>query len=259
MKYLAIKISVLIIVLAGLNSCELEPDTPPITEANTDLFLNIADIYQIHADSGDNYTFTDDYMLFATVTMDDSNGNIYKEAYVQDSTGGINLYKLSTAGLTRVGQKIRINLNGASIVDYSGKMEIVFDGILDASKNIIIQSNNAAIEPAEISIPDLETNDYECKLVKVVDVQFADNELGKTYADGVNNTTQNRILVDCNGNQLTVRTSGYADFAADTVAEGRGSIVGIATTFIGYTGTVTRQLIIRSIEEVQLDSTRCDN
>jgi hypothetical protein len=259
MKYLSIKISVLIIVLAAFNSCELEPDTPPITEADPDMFLSVADIYQIHADSGDNYVFNKDYMLFATVTMDDSNGNIYKEAYVQDSTDGINLYRLSTAGLTRVGQKIRINLNGASIVDYSGKMEIVFDGILDASKNIIVQDNNAAIEPAEISISDLETNDYECKLVKIMDVQFADSELGKTYADAINHTTQNRILVDCNGNELTVRTSGYADFAADTVADGRGSIVGIATTFIGYTGTVTRQLIIRSIEEVRLDSTRCNN
>jgi hypothetical protein len=258
MKYLRIKIFGIIAVLSLLYSCELETDKPHINTVDSNKIITISDIYQIYLDSGENYIFSDDYMLYATVTMDDFYGNIYKEAYVQDSTGGINLYRLSTAGLTRIGQKIRINLNGASLVDYSGKMEIVFDGILDASTHIIVQEQNVPILPAEISISDLESNNYECKLVKINNVQFVDSELGQTYADALGNNTENRMLEDCNGNELTVRTSGYADFASDSIPSGRGSVVGIATTFIEYSGAVTRQLLIRSVDEVLLDSTRCE-
>ena len=258
MRYLKVKIFVLIAVLAVFYSCELETDKPPINSVDLNKIITIADVYQIYADSGDNYVFTEDYMLYATVTMDDFYGNIYKEAYVQDSTGGINLYRLSSAGLTQVGQKVRVNLNGASLVDYSGKMEIVFDGILDASAHIIVQESNVPIVPAEISISDLESNNYECKLVKINNVQFTDSELGQTYADALGNNTENRMLEDCNGNEIAVRTSGYADFASDTVPSGRGSVVGIATTFIEYSGAHTRQLLIRSVDEVLLDSTRCE-
>ena len=38
-------------------------------------------------------------------------------------------------------------------------------------------------------------------------------------------------LLDCNGNTVSVRTSGYANFADDTLPSGNGSIVGIFTIY----------------------------
>lgn len=241
----------------GFASCEIIPDTPPINTVDQNKLLSINDIYQIQQDSGDNYVFTDDYMLYATVIMDDFYGNIYKEAYVQDETGGINLYKLSKAGLTRTGQYLRINLNGASLIDYSGKMEIVFDEINDVEPMLVVQENNAAITPDSISISDLASNNYECKLVEIHGLQFVDGDLNETYSDAIGLNTINRTLEDCEGNQLIIRTSGYADFAADTLPNGNGSVIGVATTFLEYNGDTTRQLLIRTPNEVVFDNARC--
>ena len=55
--------------------------------------------------------------------------------------------------------------------------------------------------------------------------------MGMTYADAVNLSTGSRLLSDCNGNTVSVRTSGYANFADDTLPSGNGSIVGIFTIY----------------------------
>lgn len=243
--------------------CEDDFDSPPIEIFNPDMVLTIADIYQIQADSCDNsdsYVFTEDYMLFATVTLNDDEGNIYKEAYVQDSTGGINLYKLSHSGAFNVGDYIRINLNGAEVIEFKGKMEIKFDSILDFGKQMVVQETNVPIEPDSVSIADILTGEYSCKLVKVYDVQFEDDELLNTYCvEAINDDyieseyDMNRDIQNCDGQSLIVRTSNYASFAKDTVPQGRGYVIGIATKF-----DPEWQLLVRSTDEVKMDAPRCE-
>ncbi|MBN2777368.1 MAG: hypothetical protein JXR36_06985 [Bacteroidales bacterium] len=262
------KIIILVSIMAAFAfafvSCDEELDTPPIAEVDQNKVLTIADIYQMYADSGE-YTFVDDYMLYATVIMDDYSGNIYKEAYVQDSTGGINLYKLTYAESVKIGEYIRINLNGVKIVKYSGKMELSFVEVLDSDKKIVVQNTNVPITPQEVTIEDILTGAYENKLVEIRDVQFASNELGLVYCVETANDPdeesfydKNRTLEDCDNRSIIVRTSEYASFAKDTVAQGKGNIIGVVTLFYQYSGApATWQLLLRSIDEVNMDDERC--
>jgi hypothetical protein len=257
MKNNILIIAALIATLFILAGCEKELDRPPIKEVDPAKVLEIKDIYQIQVDSGDNYVFTDDYMLYATVVMDDSTGNIYKEAYLQDTTGGINLYKLSNSRALRIGQYVRINLKGASIKNYSGKMELIFSNVLDFGKSAIVQESNVPIEPVEVTIADLLTGEYDCELVTVKDVQFVDGEINMTYANLGGTASQNRNIADCTGAKMIVRNSDYSTFAGDSLPDGKGNITGIATKYINFEGITEWQLFIRNPNEVLLTGPRC--
>ncbi|HNQ67871.1 MAG TPA: DUF5689 domain-containing protein [Bacteroidales bacterium] len=250
-------LSAFITVMLFFIACDKELDSPPIKVVDPSKVLEIKDLYQIQADSGDSYVFTDDYMLYATVVMDDATGNIYKEAYLQDSTGGINLYKLSSAGATKEGDYIRINLNGAEIKNYSGKMELIFTNILDFGKSMVVQQKNVPIEPFVVTVEDLYTGDYDCELVTITGVQFVASDTVKTYATLGGTSNQNRTMEDCNGNEIIVRSSDYSDFAGDTIPSGMGNITGIATKYQYTGGDIVWQLIVRTPDEVLLDGPRC--
>jgi len=256
-KNVLLIISVFIAVTIFFVACDKELDTPPLKVVDPNKVLEIKDLYQIQADSGDSYVFTDDYMLYATVVMDDATGNIYKEAYLQDSTGGINLYKLSSAGATKEGDLIRLNLNGAEIKNYSGKMELIFSNILDFGKSMIVQQNNLSLEPFVISVTDLFTGEYDCELVTLTGVQFIAADTAKTYATLGGTSSQNRTLEDCDGQTVLVRSSDYSDFAGDTLPAGMGNITGIATKYQYTGGDIVWQLIVRTPDEVLLDGPRC--
>jgi len=254
---------IIIAALAFVTSCNTETDVPEISTVDKDHLLTVSDIYKMHADSGDYYKFTDNYMLYGTITMDDSHDNIYKEAYLQDSTGGINLYKLGTAGLVKVGQRVRINLNGGMIVNYSGKMELSFADIEDFSQQVILQEPNVPITPEETTMAQVTENPsyYDCRLIKLNNVQFAASDTSLTYAVESGSSTQNRNMTSCDGFTLVARNSDYSDFAGQKLPSGNGSLIGIMTRFIktGNSGTTTTyQILIRSTDEVNMDGERCE-
>ncbi|MFP4664768.1 MAG: DUF5689 domain-containing protein [Bacteroidales bacterium] len=252
-------ISMAALIIFSLTACVDDYDEPPVNRVPEDMKLNVENMYEIYQDSGDNYTFEEDYMLYATVIMDDSKGNIYKEAYVQDSTAGINLYRLSSPGLMVQGDQVRVNLNDVSIVYYNGKMELVFDNILNAEEHIIVQASDREITPYQATLTDILDGTYDSELVTISDVQFADSELGKTYANINGSSAQNRTLENCDGESIIVRTSDYSDFAGDTIPEGNGQITGVITKY-SYPDSpdVIWQLLIRDTDEVLLDGPRCD-
>lgn len=233
-------------------------DSPPPNTVSEDEILSVADIYQIYQDSGENYTFQKEYMLYGDIIMSDATGNIYKEAYLQDTSGGINLYKLSSSGLVHEGEHVRVNLKDVSIVDYQGKLELVFDDILNVENRIIVQSENNDIQPYTTTISEIKSGKYDCELIKLDSVQFANSELNKTYAEYGGTFAQNRTLKNCSGKSIVVRTSDYADFATDTLAQGNGSIIGVITKYNEFNGSTTWQLLIRNLDEVNLDGARCD-
>lgn len=262
-KIISIIVPMFFAAVALVCSCE-KPDVPAITELNKDHILTVSDIYKMWADSGDYYQFKDDYMLFGTITMDDSHDNIYKEAYLQDSTGGINIYALGTAGLVKVGDRVRMNLKGSQIVNYSGKMELSFVDVEDATLQVILQEPNVPLTPEEVTMAQVIENPayYDCRLVKLNNVQFAASDTSMTYATEHGSSTQNRNMTSCDGNTLVARNSDYADFAGQPLPKGSGSVVGIMTRYIrsGSNGTTTTtyQIIIRSTDEVNMENERCD-
>lgn len=236
---------------ALLAGCKKEFDTPPVRNVPVGAALTVAQLRAQLPPGAPSRKFVGDSSVYAVVTADEQNGNLYKNVYVQDHTGAIQLRLLNSGGLYQ-GDSIRIYLRGTRLSLYQGMMQL--DSV-DVDNNIIKQATGIQKVPQDVTI-DQVTPAMQGKLVRVTGVEFALSEIGQTYADAVNQVTVNRLLSDCN-TELIVRTSGYANFANQQLPTGKGSIVGV----VGQFGTTNpdMQLFIRNINEVQLNGTdRCD-
>ncbi len=254
MKRSVLKSIVLLSLMVALFGCVKDvpdaPDTSPIP-FNPDKVLTIGQLKNILTDSAGTYTFNDNYSLFATVVMDESSGNIYRSAHIEDATGGIQVNLLNPGGLY-LGDSVRILLNGTTLDEYGGMPQIQN---VDVGKMVMKLGTDNFVEPLLVTIEQLRTNIafYESRVIRLEDVQFIDSELGTPFADSVNKVDKNKTLEDCNGNTIIVRTSGYANFANRTLPEGNGSLIAIAGHY-----NSDPQLTIRTISEVQLNDLRCD-
>lgn len=248
-----------IMVLIGmsifmLNSCIHDDfDEPPIKKIPEGKLLTIEELRQIYHDSVRNvgkeyYKFTDDYSVFANVSMDERSGNIYRSIYIQDHTDAITLRLTSPGGLY-LGDSVRLYLKGTVIGSYREMIQL--DSV-NTEKNIIKQATNKFVEPEIVTIQQILNGGFQAKLIKLEDVQFAENELGKTYADNLNLFAMSRDLENCIGQKIIVRTSGYAYFAGEKLPEGRGSLVAIVSQYNDMW-----QLLLRSTDEVLLTKSRC--
>jgi len=234
-----------------ISSCvKDDPDIPPESTIpfDPDKVLTIQDIKVIKDTSG-GYTFDDIYSVYAVVGMDEESGNIYKAAYVQDETGGIQLNFLNAGGLY-LGDSIRVMLQGGTVDDYGGLYQI---NNLDVGRNIVKLATNKEPDPIVLTIQEVNANlaNYQSMVIQIDSVQFVDGDLGKTYADSVTKETGEVYLEDESGSTILVRTSGYANFSNHTLAEGKGTFTSILTEYNG-----TAQLIIRDIAEVDLSGQR---
>lgn len=237
-------------------ACKKEYDAPPARVLAPGDQLTIADLRNIFVNNGSvpiEWRDSSAKSVYAVVTADEQNGNLYKNVYVQDHTGGIVLRLLNSGGLYQ-GDSIRIHLPGTTLSAYQGLLQI--DSV-DVDNNIVKQATNVWIEPQTVSITQLGEainilSPMQGKLVRLENVQFAGADTGLTYADAIGQNTMNRTLETCNGSTVIARNSGYANFAGQPIPNGKGSFVGV----VGVFGT-TVQLFIRNINEVQLSGPRC--
>jgi len=240
----------LAMILIGINSCKKDYDTPPIPN------IPVGDVYTVNDLLGmatvNPVKFTEDKSVYAVISMGGTNGNIYKEAYMQDATGGIKLSLLSAGGLI-AGDSVRIYLKGVRL--WEDHRQVKLDSV-DITKNVIKLSAGNKVEPASVSIADIKTGAYKGMLVKIENVQFINSELGETWSDAVTQSNTNRNLEDCDGGELIVRTSGYANFAGEPLPHGNGSLVAVASVY-GTASYETHQIYVRSMEEVHMDGDRC--
>lgn len=221
-------------------------DEPPISQLPVGTIYTISQLRQMYADSG-AYQFHNDASVYGVVTMDESSGNIYKSAYIQDAGDAVNLHLNQTGGL-RVGDSIRVYLKEVILSEYKGMFQL--DNVKNDS-SIVILANQKYIEPKVVTISDLLAGQYQAQLIKLNNVQFAKSDLSKTWSDA--GAATSRTLEDCNSNQVDVRTSNYANFASDTLPQGNGSLIAIAGTYSG-----AAQLLVRTAAEAIMDSTRCN-
>ncbi len=238
----------LILLAAGLtvwSGCKREYDSPPEKEIPVGNVLTLADLKAMH--TGTNISFTDDYSVFAVVTADERSGNLYRNVYVQDNTGAINLRLLTSGGIYQ-GDSVRIYLRGTLLSRYNGMLQL--DSV-DVDRNIIKQKTGVQVAPQVVTIDQINTT-LQSRLIKLENVEFASNELGLTYADAVNQANVNRTLKDCNGNSILLRTSGYSSFAGTPLPHGNGSIIAVVGEFNG-----TMQLYLRTPSEAIMNAPRC--
>lgn len=251
------------------NPCELDDDYY-IGKSKT-----IAEIKQLYT-SGLTQ-ITDDHLLTAQVTANDATGNLYKYIYVEDATGGIkiniNKTNLHNDSRFRVGKQIKIKLKNLYVGANGGEIQLgePYNGNIGQIAEVnmykhFFDSNMPItnVVPTERTISQLTTADVG-RWIKIKDLQFIDEDLGKTLAVGTSAT--NRTLEDCNGNTIILRTSSFAVFQEGDeqmnipkitslnreVDGGKGDVYAILSIYNG-----TYQLWITNLLGVDLDNPRCD-
>lgn len=247
-------------------SCDKEFDTPPIGSIPTGGTITIKQLRALLVDTTaagyESFGFTEPLSVYGTVTADETNGNLYKEVYLQDAGHAMNVRLRNSGGLYQ-GDRVRIYLPGTRLALYRGVMQL--DSV-DVDNNVVKQSTLNHVEPLDITLAEISalaqggaTDTLQSLLVRVSGVEFIEGEActGLPYADAVNQEDVNRNISDCTGT-LLVRTSGFANFASTPVAAGNGTITAILGQYKNGTNPVDNQLRIRNLAEVALFGDRCD-
>lgn len=252
-------------LLIGFAACvDHEFDEPPVGGL-TDLQANatIDDLKALHTLGDDATLISDPLLIEGVVAADDQSGNFFRQIAIQDASGGI-ILRLNATGLFNdfpVGTRLVVDCQGLYIGDYNNLYQL--NGSPDSgieenliAEHIFVAERGLTVEPTVVSIDALQDqttlNNLLATLVKFENVQFIDANTDVPYGDVVNRQSVNLTLSDCEGNEIIIRTSGYADFANELSPAGNGSLTAILTVF----GT-TRQLILRDPGDIQMEADRC--
>ncbi len=248
-----------VFAISAVTACKKEPDSPPINSITDSEIITIDSLKAWQRSVNDAILITDTISVYGIVTMDEGNGNIYKNIYFQDHTGAINVRFTSGTDLVQ-GDSIRIALNGVTLNNFNGVYQL--DGV-EEETNAIVQSSGNELSPALVTIDMVQTEydaflageiskfQYQSKLVKFENVQFRVSELSQTYADAINQSSENRYFEDFDGNTSFIRSSGFSDFAGDSLPKGSGSMICIVSEYNGEL-----QYILRSPEEALMTNAR---
>ncbi|MBS1581428.1 MAG: choice-of-anchor J domain-containing protein [Bacteroidetes bacterium] len=229
--------------------CKKEFDSPPERTVPQGAVITLAQLRALYQGAPVHFSDTAGAVntVYAVVTADEQDGNLYKNIYIQDHTGAIVMRLLNSGGLYR-GDSIRIYLPGCVLSSYQSMLQL--DSV-NVDNNVVKQATGVVIVPETLSIAQV-TPDKQARLIYLSGVEFAPSDTALTWSDAVGQTTQNRNLKDCNGGTIVVRTSGYADYAGVRLPTGKGSLVANVGQFAS-----TMQLSLRSLPEVHMDGPRC--
>jgi hypothetical protein len=256
------KIVTLLFVLSGmifLNGCVKETfDAPTVNAPTVDFSSNmtLAGLNQLYIDSFASGfgEIKQDIIIEGVVVGNDESGNIYKNLYIEDNTGGIDL-ALDQPGLYttyRVGQKILVKCKGLYLGNYGGVPQLgyIYNGVIGRLPATFIKEHlfldgfpGTAPAPKLKTIAGFTTNDLST-LVRLDSVFFTSSDVGQVFGIPTSTATT-RTILDQNGNSLVIRTSNYANFAGKLVPSGYGSVVGILSAFNG-----TWQFTIRDTNDI---------
>lgn len=237
-----------LVALIGLTfaSCERKYDAPLLTEPKVEIgeegMITIAKYKEKFANvPAEGKMIEEDFAIRAVVVGNDISGNIYKQIYVEDATGGlsIGIDQNNIANDYPVGQEVVIKLQGLAATSYGGAIQLGMDN--KNPKNTRIPYEIAKQHLLKNKWPDAKkampkvttigalTDATVGTLIQLEGVYFEKGgELN--YADQELNAV-NRILKDKSGKSLYVRNSKYATFANDKLPKGNGTVVGILSKF----------------------------
>lgn len=237
-------------------SCEREYTPPPLNEPiyegqreNT----TIKDLRSKFASITDPTLIDENLVLRVVVVGNDESGNIYKQMYVEDASGGINIGIDQNSMYTtyQVGQELYIHLKDLYMVKYGGELQIGMDKTnanrisWETFKLHAFANSWPSIEkatPTEITLGNL-SSDMVNRLVVIKNVRFV-NGGKKAFTDG--ERTTNESIRSADGNFLDVRSSNFSNFAKNMLPTGSGTVVGMLGRFNGGW-----QLFLRTIDDVR--------
>ena len=253
---LKIIIPLFLVVRFILSGCNDNFEAPPIkmpVYSGSPENITIAEFREQYATRPSRTVIVEDYILRAVIIANDISGNIYKQIYVADNSGGINIGidQNSIYASNRVGQEVFIKLRGLSSVIYGGELQIGYRGTYanripwDIYKEHLFFNGfpeETSARARVVTIPQI-TDDMVNTLVELRNVSFVNPGTNFT----INNAVTDEMITDVNGNTLAVRTSSYCDFANDRLPSGKLTLVGILGRYDG-----TWQFTLRDRNDIKL-------
>lgn len=258
---------------------DLDADNAPwgnndITETNV---ITIADLKEKYATVISNSSYnqiTEDLQIKGIVTGNDYAGNIYQQVSLQDETGAL-IIGISASALYSylpVGQQILVDLKDLYIGGYGKQCQIGALYTSTSSGNTSIgrmdrytwqdhfrivgsaDEANATALCEDFDVSSISTDSYRVancgKLMTIRGVSFKDANGTAVFApdDGsvtLTSNCANRALSEYSSSYIVVRTSTYADFANETLPEGKKDITGIFTRYNNVW-----QILLRSTDDI---------
>ena len=216
----------------------------------------------------------DSIFISGQVVSSDRDGNIFREMFIQDETGGLRI-RVGRSGLYNfhpLGQLVYVRLDGLTIGNNNGTLELgvrsesFTTGFIDVpwliSRHVLAGPQDTLVLPRTFTLAQLNNTDFRTEyigtLVRIENVTFSHTTPGTgsrpfgqlpTWAnpfpaDGgaPQSVNQNFVL----GNDtIIVRTSGHARFAREFIPRCAVDIVGVLTVFGGNS-----QIFIRNLDDV---------
>ena len=239
-----------------------------IKETHVITIAQLKDKYKSQLSTAYGYAqVTEDFQIKAVVTGNDIEGNLFSQISLDDGTGAIiiGIGESGINGYLPVGTEILVSLKDLYIGNYGYQPQI---GTLYESakgqtsvgrmarmrwdRHFTYTGRMKTVTPVEFDQNKMTDADYlaaNCgKLMMLKNVYFSDGGV-KDYAnkkDVVNNNCCERALKGLNSSYIVVRTSTYADFAADKLPVSEVNITGIFTRYNNKW-----QVIIRSAKDVE--------
>jgi hypothetical protein len=257
MKAINKTITLLFVAVALITSgCSENFEAPPITMpvySGQPENITIAAFREQYLTRPSRTVIVEDYILRAVITANDISGNIYKQIYVADETGGINIGidQNSIYASHRVGQEVFIKLKGLASVIYGGELQIGYRGSYANRIPWEVYREHlffngfpdiTSVRARAVTIPQIK-DDMVNTLVELRNVSFVN--AGGNYTS--NNAVTEETVIDSGGNTIAVRTSSYCDFAHERLPSGQITLVGILGRYDG-----AWQFTIRDKSDVRL-------
>lgn len=262
----------MVLTAVTFSACKKTFDNPP-GAGDPDIVANtsIKALKAMHTSSGAYDVITSDLIISGIVVADDKSGNLYKQLFIEDATGGLQILldANSLYGTYPVGRRIFIKCKDLCLSDYNNTMELGVKALVGGvpslegipanliSKYVVGGSINNPVVPVVVTYAELNAvyppsnqpwqHPYLGRLIQLAD--FAFTNPNTSYSDtSAYKSTENRDIKNCAGNLLTVRNSAYANFAAQPLPQGRGSIAAIYTVY-----GATKQLLLRNTGDVNFN------
>ena len=253
-----------------LTADEAGVGNPAIQETNVVTIAALKAQYKtyIETDYSDGTSYTkiaDDMQIKAVVTGNDIKGNLYNEIAVDDGTGAI-IIAISQGGLfgtLPVGAEVLIDLKDLYIGNYGKQAEIgtpytnasgqTYVSRMSRSlwaQHFKLTGQSKTVEPIVFDKSWTAAKnglEYGGKLVKLENVSFKGADGTATYANaGAGAGSKSVYFQEYSNSTIMLYTSNFADFAANTLPQGKVNVTGIMKRFNN-----TWEVIIRSLDDIE--------